>query len=30
MSVFESSYKEDMSEEEGINLVADAIRSGIF
>ena len=30
MSVFESSYREDMSEEEGINLVADAIRSGIF
>jgi 20S proteasome subunit beta 2 len=30
MSVFESSYKEDMSEEEGIALVKDAIRSGIF
>ena len=30
MSVFESSYKEDMTEEEAIKLVADAIRAGIF
>jgi 20S proteasome subunit beta 2 len=30
MSVFETRYKEDMSAEEGIALVKDAIRSGIF
>ena len=30
MSVFETKYKEDMSEEEGIAIVRDAIRAGIF
>jgi len=30
MSVFESTYKENMSEEEGIAMVAEAIRAGIF
>ncbi|XP_012252344.2 proteasome subunit beta type-7-like [Athalia rosae] len=30
MSVFESQWKPDLSEEEGKNLVADAIRAGIF
>ena len=30
MSVFEDRYKPDMSEEEGKELVADAIRAGIF
>ncbi|XP_025819750.1 proteasome subunit beta type-7-A-like isoform X1 [Panicum hallii] len=30
MSVFESKYKEGLTREEGIQLVADAIRAGIF
>uniref|UniRef100_A0A0D9WDK0 Proteasome subunit beta n=1 Tax=Leersia perrieri TaxID=77586 RepID=A0A0D9WDK0_9ORYZ len=30
MSVFESQYKEGLTREEGIQLVADAIRAGIF
>ncbi|KAM7484167.1 hypothetical protein LguiA_000176 [Lonicera macranthoides] len=30
MAVFESKYREGMSRDEGVNLVCDAIRSGIF
>lgn len=30
MSVFETRYKEDMTQEEGVALVRDAIRAGIF
>ncbi len=30
MAVFEDGYKEDLSKEEGMELVARAIRSGIF
>lgn len=30
MAVFETRYREDMTEEEGVELVRDSIRAGIF